>query len=65
LWDIGERKDKDYIRESILVPDKDTVSGYPPGVMKATLLGTGFYQNISLEALEKMVEYLASLKGNP
>jgi cytochrome c2 len=65
LWDIGERKDKGYIRESILEPDKDVVSGYPPGVMKATLLGTGFYQNISLESLEKMVEYLASLKGTP
>jgi cytochrome c551/c552 len=63
LWDIGERKDKDYIRESILEPDKEVVSGYPAGVMKATLLGTGFYQSISLEALEKMVEYLASLKG--
>jgi cytochrome c551/c552 len=65
LWDIGERKDRSYIRESILEPDKDTVSGYPPGVMKATLQGTGFYQNISLEALEKIVEYLASLKGKP
>jgi cytochrome c551/c552 len=65
LWDIGARKDKGYIRESILEPDKDVVSGYPPEVMKATLLGTGFYQNISLESLEKMVEYLASLKGTP
>jgi cytochrome c oxidase subunit 2 len=65
LWDIGERKDQAYIRESILEPDKDVLSGYPAGVMKATLLGTGFYQNISLESLEKMVEYLASLKGAP
>jgi cytochrome c2 len=65
LWDIGERKDKAYIRESILEPDKDIVPGYPPGVMKATMVGTGFYQNISVESLEKMVEYLASLKGKP
>jgi cytochrome c551/c552 len=65
LWDIGEKKDKAYIRQSILEPDKEVVAGFPPEVMQATLQGTGFYQNISLEALEKMVEYLASLKGNP
>ena len=65
LWDIGERKDQTYIRESILEPDKEVTPGYPAGVMQATLLGTGFYQNISLEALEKIVEYLASLKGKP
>jgi cytochrome c2 len=63
LWDIGTRQNPDYIRESILDPDKVITSGYPQGVMKATLTGTGFYQNISIEALEKIVEYLASLKG--
>jgi cytochrome c551/c552 len=63
LWDIGARQDKVAIRESILDPDKTIVSGYPPGVMKATLLGTGFYQKISLETLEQLVDYLASLKG--
>jgi hypothetical protein len=31
--------------------------------MNATLTGTGFYHNISIEALEKIVEYLASLQG--
>jgi cytochrome c oxidase subunit 2 len=65
LWDIGQRRDKAYIRDSILEPDKEVVSGYPGEVMKTTLLGTGFYQNLSLEALEKMVEYLASLQGKP
>jgi cytochrome c551/c552 len=63
LWDIGARQDKVAIRESILDPDRTVVAGYPPGVMKATLLGTGFYQQISLEALEQLVDYLASLKG--
>jgi cytochrome c551/c552 len=63
LWDIGARQDKVAIRESILDPDQTIVSGYPPGVMKATLLGTGFYQKLSLEALEQLVDYLASLKG--
>jgi cytochrome c551/c552 len=63
LWDVGARKDKAYIRESILEPDKVIVEGFPPGVMKATLAGTNFYQNISVDALEKMVDYLANLKG--
>jgi hypothetical protein len=33
--------------------------------MKATLMGLGFYQKVSLEALEKIVDYLASLRGQP
>src|SRR6266446_749591 len=46
LWDVGGRQDQGYLRESILDPDKVIVSGYPAGVMKATLTGTGFYQKI-------------------
>jgi cytochrome c2 len=65
LWDIGARQDKAYIQESILTPDKVMVAGYPPGVMKATLESTGFYQKISVESLEKLVDYLANLKGKP
>lgn len=63
LWDVGARQDKAYIRESIVEPDKVVVTGFPKGVMKATLMGTGFYKNVSLEALEEIVEYLAALKG--
>ena len=66
LWDIGARQDKDYIRESILEPDKVIAEGdppYVPGVMHATLVGAGFYQHITLEALESIVEYLAGLNG--
>ena len=66
LWDIGARKDKGYIRESILDPDKVIAAAdppYAPGVMHATLTSAGFYQHITLEALESIVEYLASLSG--
>ena len=66
LWDIGARKDKAYIRESILEPDKVMADGdppYAPGVMHATLMGMGFYQHVTLEALESIVEYLAGLNG--
>jgi hypothetical protein len=65
LWDVGGRQDKAAIREAILDPDKVIVSGYPAGVMKATLASTGFYQKISLEGLERMVDYLSGLKGKP
>lgn len=64
LWDIGTRQDKAYIREAILEPDKVVTPGYPGQVMKTTLEGLGFYQKISVESLEKMVDYLTSLKGN-
>jgi cytochrome c2 len=65
LWDIGGRQDQAYIRESILDPDKVVVPGYPAGVMKATLTSTGFYQKISVEGLERIVDYLSGLKGKP
>jgi cytochrome c551/c552 len=65
LWDIGAKQDAAYIRESILYPDKVVAEGFDnaKGVMKATLDSQGFYQNVSLDALDKLVEYLASLKG--
>jgi cytochrome c551/c552 len=66
LWDIGARQNKDYIRASILWPDKELTPGspaYPKGVMKTTLEGLGFYQQISVEALETLVDHLATLKG--
>ena len=63
LWDIGKRQDANYIRESILSPDAVLAEGFPGGVMKATLDGTGFYQKVALQDLNAMVDYLASLKG--
>jgi cytochrome c551/c552 len=65
LWDVGGRQDKESIREAILDPDKVILSGYPPAVMKATLTSIGFYQKISLEGLERLVDYLSGLKGKP
>lgn len=66
LWNIGARKDRAYIRESILEPDKVIAEGdppYVPGVMHATLVSGGFYQHITLEALESIVDYLSGLTG--
>jgi cytochrome c2 len=63
LWDIGTRKDANYIRESIVEPDTVVVEGFPPGLMKGTLDGSGFYQKLSLQDLNTIVNYLTSLKG--
>lgn len=63
LWDIGARKDAHYIRESLLEPDVVVVEGFPPGLMKGTLDGQGFYQKLSLQDLNTIVNYLTSLKG--
>jgi cytochrome c oxidase subunit 2 len=63
LWDVGARKDANYIRESILEPDAVVVEGFPPGLMKGTLDGQGFYQKLSLQDLNTIVNYLTSLKG--
>jgi cytochrome c2 len=63
LWDIGARTDANYIRESILQPDAVVVEGFPAGLMKGTLDGSGFYQKVSLQDLNTIVDYLTSLKG--
>src|SRR6266851_4042187 len=63
LWDVGARKDASYIRESILEPDAVVVEGFPAGLMKGTLDGSGFYQKLSLQDLNTIVHYLTSLKG--
>ena len=63
LWDIGARKDANYIRESILEPDAYVVEGFPAGLMKGTLDGNGFYQQAPVQDLNTLVNYLTSLKG--
>jgi cytochrome c2 len=63
LWDIGTRKDAGYIRESILQPDAYVVPDFPPQLMQTTLNGLGFYQQVTLQDLNTLVDYLTSLKG--
>jgi cytochrome c2 len=65
LYDVGKRKDEAYIRAKLLDPDKIVVEGFPKGVMKATLAGSGFYNDIGKNPaiLDNLVHYLAGLKG--
>jgi len=65
LWDVGARQSKESIREAILTPDKVVTPGYPAEVMKVTLTSTGFYQKLTVDGLERLVDYLASLQGKP
>ena len=65
LHDIGARQDVAYIRESILRPAEKAAPGFEDKkeLMKTTLEGAGFYQQISVEALDTLVDYLVGLKG--
>ena len=59
LYDVGQRLSKGEIYEAIVDPDATVAEGYAPGIMSAMVSTL----NISAEELQKMVDYLASLKG--
>ncbi len=50
-------KGKDYIRESIVQPDKVVTQGFAAGIMPKT-----FEKTIKPEDMTKLVDYLATLK---
>ena len=64
LFDVGKRLTRGEIYESIMDPDATIAEGYPPGMMSATMKGTGFYEKVTLKQLESIVNHLASLKGS-
>ena len=63
LMAVGKTQSKKEILESIMNPDAKLVEGFPPGLMKATLEGMGFYKNASKADIQKMVDFLAGQKG--
>ena len=66
LYDIGSRQPKAAILHSLLEPDAAIAEGdppYPPGLMSATLLSTGFFTSLSLAELNALVDHLAGLRG--
>ena len=63
LFDAGKRLSLAQLYESILEPDATIAEGFPPGVMGATLNGTGFYEKTSSKEIKTIVDYLATLKG--
>ncbi len=63
LFDVGSRLTAEEIRQSILEPDAVIAENFPPGVMKGTLQASGFYDKVTPEELDAMVNYLAERKG--
>jgi mono/diheme cytochrome c family protein len=59
LYDVGNRLSRGEIYQSIVDPDAQIADGYAAGMMSA-MVGT---MNISGAELNRLVDYLASLKG--
>ena len=64
LFDVGKRLTRGEIYEALMDPDATIAEGYPPGLMSATMGGSGFYEKVTLKQLESMVNHLASLEGS-
>jgi mono/diheme cytochrome c family protein len=58
LWDIGARKDDDYIRRSILDPNAEIAEGFPPMLMPPDLA-----EKMSGAEFERLVQWLKDHKG--
>ncbi len=63
LFDVGQRLTRGEIYEALMDPDATIAEGYPPGAMSASMRASGFYEKVTLEQLESMVNHLASLDG--
>lgn len=65
LYDVGKRLTIPELFEAILDPDKTIAKGDPPyaPMMGGMLGGGGFYKKNSANDIKKLVEYLATLKG--
>jgi putative heme-binding domain-containing protein len=58
LWDVGARKDEDYIRQSILDPNAVIAEGFPPNLMPQDL-----GQKVNGLEFEGLVHWLSEHKG--
>ena len=63
LFGVGKRLTKGAIYESILSPDAKIAEGFSAGVMKKTLDGNGFYQQMTPADYQGLVDWLAKNKG--
>lgn len=63
LYDVGSRMTRAEIREAIMKPDATVREGFPSGTMKATLEGVNFYQQVTDQELQTLVDLLASQTG--
>ena len=63
LIDVGKRLNKGQLYEALIDPDATLAEGFPPGMMSATLAGTGFMDKTNPAQMKVLVDYLSSLKG--
>lgn len=63
LHDVGSRLSRAEIYREIMNPDATVRDGYPAGQMKTTLEGANFYQEVTAQELQTMVDFLASKTG--
>lgn len=64
LYDVGSRLSRAEIYREIMNPDAQVREGYPAGQMTATLEGANFYEQVTAQELQTMVDFLASKTGN-
>jgi cytochrome c2 len=64
LYDVGSRLTKAQLYEAIMDPDATVAEGFQPGLMSNTLKSVGFYEQISTQELQTLVDFLASHTGN-
>ncbi len=61
LQGIGARQSRDEIRSSIMDPDAVVMVGFAPGVMTATLTALRFFNSVTEDELEALIDYIVSL----
>lgn len=64
LHDVGSRMTRAEIYEEIMDPDARVREGYPEGTMKTTLEQTGFYEEVTVQELQRLVDLLAEQTGD-
>lgn len=64
LYDVGSRLSRAEIYQEIMDPDATVREGYPAGQMKTTLEGVSFYEEVTAQELQTMVDFLASQTGD-
>jgi mono/diheme cytochrome c family protein len=62
LGSVGARLSREAILEALLTPDDTLADGFPP-MMGGALTGSAFYERMTAENIEALVDYLAGLKG--
>jgi hypothetical protein len=60
---MGVKRDETYLLEKLVTPTKELVQGYPGDVMEVGMRGVGFYDKVSIDELQMMVDYMMTLKG--